>query len=583
MARKRLLFQLSDSTAQAMKTHRGPTPWLFLVTGFTLTLFQPRAWADQAAAHGAGQVVVGEPATLVVWNRPIVVFRAGLGRLTPEKRAETAAQRIEGIPDQALLGKVWADPGRIGDLEGYLIGVDNFLLFGLVPQDLDPVEGRTLEEVAKQAAERVREVLQARADQRRLPLLMRGIGLSLAALVSLVLVLWLTGWLRRRLLHWLETSPAHLSRLVILEIDLRPHALALERRILGVISWVIWIGGFYLCLTFIFSQFPYTQPWGKALGGYLVNTVATLASGAIGALPGLGTVLIIFLLTRLITRLVGTLFSRVETEAITVSWMLPETARATRRAVVVMIWLFALTVAYPHIPGSGTDAFKGVSVLVGLMISLGSAGLVNQVMSGFVVLYSRAIRTGDYVRIGDIEGTVTELGVLSAKVVNRRKEEINIPNAVLVGTTTTNYSRLADHDGAIVPTSVTIGYDVPWRQVHALLLLAAERTPGVRKQPRPRVLQQALSDFYVEYVLLVHVDRPDERILILSALHAQIQDAFNEFGVQIMSPHFMRQPATAVTVPPAKWHEPPAKADEALQPVPVGGNGPSTRPVPDAE
>ncbi|MBL8799461.1 MAG: mechanosensitive ion channel, partial [Planctomycetia bacterium] len=390
----------------------------------------------------------------------------------------------------------------------------------------------------------------------------RGLGLTVAATGLLVLALWLVARARRRCLRWLEASHARLHWLKLLDIDLRTHVFHLEAGLVGLLAWISWLGGIYVWATFVLSQFPYTHPWGDALGIYLESLVSGLAFGVIDALPGLGMVLAIFLVTRFLVRLLANLFLQIEGGHIRVDWLLPETARATRRLFVVLAWLFAVTVAYPYLPGSDSEAFKGLSVLVGLMISLGSAGVVNQVMSGFVVLYARAIRTGDYVRIGEVEGVVTELGTLSTKVVTRRKEEITIPNALVIGTSTINYSRLANADGAIVATTVTIGYDAPWRQVHALLLLAAERTPGVRKQPRPSIMQKALADFYVEYVLLFAIDRPEDRLPILSDLHAQIQDAFNEFGVQIMSPHFEKQPEKPVLSPAERWHAPPAAAPD---------------------
>jgi small-conductance mechanosensitive channel len=175
------------------------------------------------------------------------------------------------------------------------------------------------------------------------------------------------------------------------------------------------------------------------------------------------------------------------------------------------------------------------------------------------VVYSRACKPGEYVRVGDIEGVVSQVGVLSTKLVTRKKEEITVPNAVLTGSSMTNYSRLAGEQGAIVGTTVTIGYDAPWRQVHAMLLMAAEQTTGIRKEPKPFVLQRSLSDFYVEYELRFHLQRPEERIFVLSELHGHIQDAFNEFGVQIMSPHFEGQPEGRVIVPRAQWHATPAK------------------------
>ena len=169
--------------------------------------------------------------------------------------------------------------------------------------------------------------------------------------------------------------------------------------------------------------------------------------------------------------------------------MYPETAQPTRRLVTTLMWLLALIASYPYLPGSDSDAFKGVSVFVGLVVSLGSSGIVNQIMSGMTLTYSRALRLGDFVRIGETEGTVTHLGNLSTKVKTPTREDITIPNAVVVSTPITNYSRYAAAEGVLVPTTVTIGYDVPWRQVHALLLLAAERTAGIRRTPLPVVRQ----------------------------------------------------------------------------------------------
>jgi small-conductance mechanosensitive channel len=314
----------------------------------------------------------------------------------------------------------------------------------------------------------------------------------------------------------------------------------------------------YLWLTFVLQAFPYTRPWGERLGDYLSGLLAQLGTGALRAIPGLFTVIVIFLAARVVVRLVDAVFRGVETGALTLGILQPDTARATRRIASIVIWIFALTVAYEYIPGSETDAFKAVGVFTGLMVSLGSAGFVNHVMSGLVVAYSRALRVGEIVRAGEIVGRVTDVGLLSTRLVTARREEITIPNGTLAGMTVTNYSRLAGTDGAVISPTVTIGYDQPWRQVHALLLLAAERTPGVRKEPKPSVLQRALNDFSVQYELRAHIEQPEERFRVLSDLHAQIQDAFNEFGVQIMAPAFESQPEGAVVVPKSRWYTAPA-------------------------
>jgi small-conductance mechanosensitive channel len=211
------------------------------------------------------------------------------------------------------------------------------------------------------------------------------------------------------------------------------------------------------------------------------------------------------------------------------------------------------------LPGSSSDVFKGLSVLFGLMVTLGSTGLVTQAMSGLVVIYSRSLHKGDFVDINGVQGVVTEVASLATKIVNVRNEEITIPNSVVISNPIHNYSKLAGTQGTLLTTKITIGYDAPWRQVHELLIGAAKKTAGVRAMPTPYVYQRALSDFYVEYELFVSIDNPLERVPILSVLHASIQDEFNAFGVQIMSPHFLGQPDRAVVVEQARWYAPPAR------------------------
>jgi small-conductance mechanosensitive channel len=218
--------------------------------------------------------------------------------------------------------------------------------------------------------------------------------------------------------------------------------------------------------------------------------------------------------------------------------------------------------AYPYLPGSNTEAFKGLSVLVGVMISIGGSGVVGQAASGLIMIYSRVLREGEYVKIGDTEGLVTAVGIFSTKIKTSSGEEVNVPNSVIGSSTTVNSSRLTEGKALVVHTSVTIGYNTPWRQVHAMLIQAAENTSGIRSIPKPFVSQTALSDFYVEYRLCVQVDRPDIRRITMTTLHANIQDVFNEFGVQIMSPHYKDDPSEKVWVPKEQWFEAPAEADE---------------------
>jgi len=314
----------------------------------------------------------------------------------------------------------------------------------------------------------------------------------------------------------------------------------------------------YGTFTFVLRRFPYTRPWGETMRESLFGTAAQLGSGFVDAVPGLFTALLIFLIARVAVRLAGMWFNAVEAGRIKPRWIHRETAQPTRRLSATLIWLFALVVAYPYLPGSGTEGFKGIGVFLGLMVTLGSSGLVNQVMGGFMVVYSRALRLGDFVKIGDVEGTVVHLGMLSTKIRTLKNEEVTIPNALVSSQTTTDYSRNEGADAAMTTSSVTIGYDTPWRQVHALLLLAAERTRGLREEPRPVVIQEGLEDFYVKYTLMVCLRSQAERLVVMDALHANIQDLFNEHGVQIMSPNYVFDPSSPKIVDRTNWFAAPA-------------------------
>ena len=322
--------------------------------------------------------------------------------------------------------------------------------------------------------------------------------------------------------------------------------------------------------TFVFHQFAYTRPWGERSTAWLLALLGQFASAMAAAVPGLLTVALIFVLARTVTRVSSGFLQRVENGDIQVSWLDADTAVPTRRLASAAIWLFALAMAYPSLPGAGSEAFKGVSVLAGLMLSLGASSVVGQALSGLSLMYSRSLRVGEFVKVGDVEGTVTGMGMFTTRIHTGLGEEVSMPNSVVFGQPIRNFSRLVKDGRFMIHTTVTIGYATPWRQVHAMLIAAAELTPGLRPLPTPFVYQRGLADWYVEYELFAHMDEPLERVAVLSGLHANIQDQFNTYGVQIMSPHFNSQPATNLVVPPDGWHAAPA--------APAASNGNGQRP-----
>lgn len=306
--------------------------------------------------------------------------------------------------------------------------------------------------------------------------------------------------------------------------------------------------------------FPYTRAWGESLNDYLLNLAAPVFTAAVDSIPGLLTALLIFYLAYLISQALGQFFTRVQSGAVQLHWLDADVVAPTQRLTKVVVWLFALAMAYPYLPGSDTEAFKGLSVLVGLMLSLGASSLVGQAASGLILTYGRVFRKGEYVRVADHEGTVTEMGIFTTRIRTGMGEELTISNASILGTTTKNYSRSVAGAGFVLDTTVTIGYDTPWRQVHAMLIEAATQTEGVSREVTPQVFQTALNDWYPVYRLVCHATPTEagSRALLLSALHANIQDVFNTYGVQIMSPQYVEDPKDAKRVPPAQWYPEPA-------------------------
>ena len=394
--------------------------------------------------------------------------------------------------------------------------------------------------------------------ERSWPVIRSGLLYTLIGFVMLVALCvaawkiqaWIVEFLRQKVI---------LASLTLFRIDVLPHIAAAVYGILRLLVWILTLFLTYVWVTLSLRRFPYTEPWGQQAGSYVLNSLRDLASTVINSLPGLLMVVLIFALTRWIVRMANVFFEQVATGGISISWMDADVAHATKRIFAAIAWIFAIIVAYPYIPGSHTEAFKGLSVFFGLVISLGSTGIINQIMSGLFVVYSKALKTGEWVKVNETEGKVLEVGLLAAKISTIEGQEVTIPNSVLVGTSTRNYTRIGHADGMSISSTITIGYDAPWRQVHALLELAAKRTPNISKASKPSVVQKQLSDFYVEYTLVARLDDESLRIETVSNLNSAIQDAFNEFGVQIMSPHYMIQPDASVIVPREKWDAEPSQ------------------------
>jgi hypothetical protein len=290
-------------------------------------------------------------ATLTIWNRPIVVFRATVREARPTERVAAAAQRIQVLPDDVRPEDIKAESVSIGDLHGVIIFARDQGLFGIAEGEIDPSAGETLAGVSGHAVEQLRAVIAARADQRRLSVIARGVGLSLAATTLLARVIWLAYRASDRALARLTraTAPRAIS---LLGAAVWSVVEGFRRACVRLTAWAVALVAAYLWLTFVLSAFPYSRPWSDRLGAYLGGVLTQLGTGALSAMPGLFTVVLIFLVTRGVVRLVDAAFQGVESGTLKLGGLHPDTARATRRIAGALIWVFALTIAYEYIPGS---------------------------------------------------------------------------------------------------------------------------------------------------------------------------------------------------------------------------------------
>jgi small-conductance mechanosensitive channel len=536
------------------------------------------------AAPGTGpaaapSAVVLEPATLRVLNRDIVTFRADLGGASPQARVDRARQRLRSLPERAVDEPLTVVPFSLGRARGVQFLVRGEVLWSLIEDDVDPQSGQDFPALVRETQARAEALREAWHRSRDGSLLARGVVSALLASLALAVMIWAIARGGRLAVAWLEGVRDRIAGRAAL-VDWREFLARLAAGTMRLVQWLVLVVLGYAWLRFVLASFVATAPLSDNLGDWLWSKAAWVGEGLLGAIPGLVSIVIVVVVTRAIVDVLGYVFDAVQQGRLRLPMLHRETTAATRRIVTLLAWGFGIAVAYPYLPGSSSDAFKGLSVLFGLMLTLGSTGVVTQAMSGLVVVYSRALRKGDFVQVNGVEGVVAEVAALATKIVNVRNEEITIPHSVLIGSPIHNFSKLAGAQGTLVSTRVSIGYDTPWRQVHDLLIAAARGTAGVRQHPSPFVYQRALSDFYVEYELFASIDRPLERVPILSALHGNIQDRFNEQGVQIMSPHFLSQPESPVVVPPSRWAPAPSGGDSAQAGAP-GADTPSRRPFED--
>ena len=386
--------------------------------------------------------------------------------------------------------------------------------------------------------------------------------MELAWAVALAFALWATHRLLTGLRRRIERRYGDRVRDVRFQSVNLLSAAQLWRALAGSlrVAWsVAALVGVLVYLRFALARFPWTRGIGLTLAELLLRPLQTLANGLIAALPDLIFLVVLAVVTRYLLKLIAFLFNGIAEGRVVFSGFEADWAQPTYKIVRVLVIALAVVVAYPYVPGSSSDAFKGISLFIGVVFSLGSSSIMGNTLAGLSMIYRRAFRVGDIVQIGEHTGEVEKIRTLVTHLRTFKNEEVVVPNSVILNTQVVNYTAQARRGLLILHTTVGIGYETPWRQVEAMLLEAAGRVADLPKTPPPFVLKLALADFCVTYELNVFCEQPGPLPGLYSALHQNILDVFNEYGVQIMTPAYMADPPQPKVVPRSEWYSAPAR------------------------
>ena len=395
--------------------------------------------------------------------------------------------------------------------------------------------------LAEQYSALLQEKLNLAREQHTPRYLWHAAGYAAATVLIYGIVVWLIVLGSRWLLRTLETSPkAKIKGIKIQQSEIMrgERLTALLVSALKLLRIVVIAVLTYVVLAKAFGFFPWTRGQSQMLLGYVVNPLITIGQALLAYLPNLFYISVVVVVMHFVLRFLRVVAGEVERGRIRIPGFYPEWVQPTYKIIRFLLYAFAMVIIFPYLPGEKSPAFKGISVFLGVLFSLGSTSAVANFVAGIILIYTRGFRVGDWVTIGENTGEVVQQSMLAMHMRTIRNEEITIPNSVVLNSHVINFSLQAQEKGVALHTSVTIGYDAPWRTIHKLLIDAALRTQYILHDPAPFVLQAQLEDSYVKYEINAYTNHPLGWPYIYSELHANIQDSFYEAGVEIMSPVF---------------------------------------------
>jgi small-conductance mechanosensitive channel len=528
---------------------------------------QPGAPQSQTQTENA---IDGFPVTLD--GRPIFFIRRGVSSFSAEDRANAITQRIKRIAQNYSIAlenlKIAPNPY---DNSLYL-SLDKEVILTITEQDARAYFS-TPEVLARDALQGIKNALEQYRQDRKPEQLIKNITYAAIASFAFLSTVFLIIKLSGKLFPWFKALiESHVPSIKIqnAEIISSSKISFLGLRILQIIRLTALLLLLFSYVAFVLRLFPWTRIFGESIVDHLFQSLELVLSGISKYLPNAFIIAIIIFLTYYLIRIIKPFFKAIERGNLVIPGFYTDWAKPTYNLLLVIIIALAAVLAFPYLPGFDSPAFRGISVFLGLLLSLGSTSAITNVIGGIILIYTRAFRIGDHIQVGDVIGDIIEKNFLVIRICTPTNQIITIPNSSLLISNVTNFSISSRelNKYLILQTTITLGYDVPWQKVYPTLIEAALNTEHILKTPAPFVLQTSLDNFYVSYQLNAYTNQPNLMVIIYSELHQNMQDKCNEVGIEILSPSFTAlRDGNASTMPenylPSDYVAPPFRVQSS--------------------
>ena len=475
---------------------------------------------------------------VVVAGQSVFAIKAHVHAFRAEDRSRAISTRLAKLAKDPLF-KIESIKVEDSEYVSDIVAGDTILMS--VTDDDAKAEGKTRMALAEEFAGKIRLALDAYRKDFSSHSILFGVLYSVLATIVLTVVIFAINRFYPKLVATIHSWRGTFIRSILIQ----SFEVLNEERIVAILlsaakatRLIVMLIIFYFYIPLLLSFFPWTRGLASKLLSYILTPIVNTGHAFVVYLPNLFYLLVIAVITNYVIKFIGFIFSEIEKQNLTIEGFYHDWANPSFKIARFMIIAFAAVVSFPYLPGSDSPAFKGVLVFLGVLFSLGSTSAIANVVAGVILTYMRAFKLGDRVKIADTVGDVIEKTLLVTRIRTIKNVDTTIPNAMVLSSHIINYSSTAADAGLILHTTVTIGYDAPWRQVHELLIAAARATGNILETPAPFVLQTSLDDFYVSYQINAYTDKPSVMARTYSELHQNIQEKFNEGGVEIMSPHY---------------------------------------------